>query len=379
MEMMNNVPKISIIVPVYNVEPYLRECVDSVLAQTVQDYELILVNDGSPDNCGAICNEYAEKDSRIRVIHKKNGGLSDARNAGLEQACGKYVFFLDSDDLISPDLLEKTIPAMEENMDMVVFKLQNFYPDGHTEPGNSLMASDYVMDTEGERMAFIQQILLPCKIGWSACTRIFRRDIIQQHHLRFEDNRKIFAEDMYFSLCYCSHISRIRCLEECLYHYRQRSDSIMGVQIKNSNIDRINELGKAVFDHYRSSNDCSQFVRQFDWIHYQIVVGQFLYQLWASQTDPVAFQKITRESVKDWDFLEKHVRAAMDSREMPQIGSASHDMELRSHAQYLLEGNWTNLRIQCKLIRMFRPMIDWLGEKHNRPWKNVREERISNA
>lgn len=99
-------PEISVIVPVYKVEKYIRKCVDSILAQTFSDFELLLVDDGSPDNCGVICDEYAQKDGRVKVIHKKNGGLSDARNAALDIMRGKYVYFVDSDDWISSDALE---------------------------------------------------------------------------------------------------------------------------------------------------------------------------------------------------------------------------------------------------------------------------------
>lgn len=104
---------ISIIVPIYNVEPYLRKCVSSILEQTYQNLEIILVDDGSPDNCSAICDEYSEKDARIRVIHKENGGLSDARNAGLDIMTGKYVGFVDSDDWIEPDMYEKLLENMK--------------------------------------------------------------------------------------------------------------------------------------------------------------------------------------------------------------------------------------------------------------------------
>ena len=93
---------ISVIVPIYKVEKYLQKCVDSILAQTYSNLEIILVDDGSPDRCGELCDEYAEKDGRIRVIHKKNGGLSDARNAGIDVAAGKYLAFVDSDDYIHP-------------------------------------------------------------------------------------------------------------------------------------------------------------------------------------------------------------------------------------------------------------------------------------
>ena len=96
----------SVIVPIYNIEKYLTRCIDSVLAQTFSDYELILVDDGSPDNCPVICDEYAAKDARIKVIHKQNGGLVSARQAGIRIACGDYVFHLDGDDAILPDALE---------------------------------------------------------------------------------------------------------------------------------------------------------------------------------------------------------------------------------------------------------------------------------
>lgn len=99
-------PTISVIVPVYKVEPYIRKCVDSILGQTFSDIQVILVDDGSPDQCGKICDEYAKQDNRVEVIHKENGGLSDARNAGIPYAKGEYIIFLDSDDYIENDMFE---------------------------------------------------------------------------------------------------------------------------------------------------------------------------------------------------------------------------------------------------------------------------------
>jgi len=115
-------PKLSIIVPVYKVEPYIHKCVDSILNQTYTDFELILVDDGSPDNCGKICDEYAQKDERVRVIHKENGGLSDARNFGLKEVKGEYVSFIDSDDWVDLDLYSNVLSyADESNLDVVCF------------------------------------------------------------------------------------------------------------------------------------------------------------------------------------------------------------------------------------------------------------------
>ena len=107
-------PKVSIIVPVYKAEKYLNRCVDSILAQTFTDFELLLIDDGSPDRSGEICDEYAKKDSRIRVFHKKNGGVSSARNLGLDNVLGEYVTFVDSDDWVEPDFVETMIQTYEK-------------------------------------------------------------------------------------------------------------------------------------------------------------------------------------------------------------------------------------------------------------------------
>ena len=150
-------PTVSVIVPIYKVQPYIRRCIDSVMMQTYGDFELLLVDDGSPDDCGRICDEYAEKDNRIRVIHKKNGGLSDARNAGLDAATGEYIYFLDGDDCILPDLLEKAVARMECGLDMVVFSFINAYPDNRTTLGRHIEAKAYQLETPRQRLEFLYQ------------------------------------------------------------------------------------------------------------------------------------------------------------------------------------------------------------------------------
>ena len=132
---MSNTPKLSIIVPVYKVEKYIQECVDSILASTFTDFELILVDDGSPDNCGKICDEYANNHARVGTIHKKNGGLSSARNAGLDVARGEFVAFVDSDDRIMPEMFERMINTLEnENADIVCCGMRLLRDDGVVTP-----------------------------------------------------------------------------------------------------------------------------------------------------------------------------------------------------------------------------------------------------
>ena len=114
-------PTISVIVPVYNTEQYLHRCIDSVLAQTYKDFELLLIDDGSTDSSGAICDEYAAKDARVKVFHKENGGVSSARRIGVEQSHGEFIYFVDSDDAILPDTLEMMCNYMTNGVDVVVF------------------------------------------------------------------------------------------------------------------------------------------------------------------------------------------------------------------------------------------------------------------
>ena len=128
---------ISIIVPIYKVEIYLRKCIDSIVNQTYKNIEILLIDDGSPDNCGIICDEYAKKDERIKVIHKENGGLSDARNYGIEASTGDYIIFIDSDDYVSESMCENLlICALENNADIVSCNFKEIYIDNNREKIN---------------------------------------------------------------------------------------------------------------------------------------------------------------------------------------------------------------------------------------------------
>ena len=145
--MTEHTPFFSVIIPIYNVEPYLRECVDHVLAQSFRDLEVILVDDGSPDGCGDICDAYAQADPRVRVIHKPNGGLSDARNAGLRIAVGAYILFLDSDDywedLSALERCHRELTAADCAADLLIFQAKLFYPDGTVIPDNWDYPADF--------------------------------------------------------------------------------------------------------------------------------------------------------------------------------------------------------------------------------------------
>lgn len=187
-------PEVSIIVPVYNVEKYLNQCVDSILNQTFADFELILVDDGSPDNCGVICDEYAVKDSRISVIHKKNGGVSSARNVGLDVATGKYIMFCDSDDWTEPFWVERMYQTAEEHPDMCV--VANMW----SVTGEEEICKPIGKTVESENAKTYYEVW---ENGISPYTpnKIYRRDIIESNQLRFDPSIKL-SEDLAFNLEY---------------------------------------------------------------------------------------------------------------------------------------------------------------------------------
>ena len=189
--------KLSIIVPIYNVEPYLRRCIDSILVQTFTDYEMILVDDGSPDNCGAICDEYASRDPRISVIHKKNGGLADARNAGIEVARGEYFGFIDSDDSIHPDMFRRMLELAQEHHAQMVSCGILMLDQGGTVFGHW---PELEHDRVYGRDAFINDLYphVRTDLTPSVCNKLFHRDVFRT--IRFPVGR--YYEDSFIQYYY---------------------------------------------------------------------------------------------------------------------------------------------------------------------------------
>lgn len=224
---------VSVIVPIYQVEAYLPRCVDSILAQTYQDFELILVNDGTKDVCPAIMEAYAQRDERIRQIHKKNGGLSSARNAGLDIARGIYILFVDSDDYIEPTLLEDAVRVMERSgADQTLWNYR--LVDDERVHAAYLSFEDEVIDIDRLGLAnYFYRYWMPYKHGQEAWSKLYRRDIIEQNGLRFEPNNEIFAEDTLFSAMYLLHTKKIAALSAPYVNYVQRGDSLMAMKKPN--------------------------------------------------------------------------------------------------------------------------------------------------
>ena len=208
-------PLISVIVPVYKVEPYLARCVDSILAQTLPDFELWLVDDGSPDGCPALCDAYAARDERVRVIHKKNGGLSSARNAALDKFTGQHVCFVDSDDYIAPDALETMFAALcETDADVAVGNMRSFDETGKEGAFYAPTETRTVM--EGDEM--LSTLNQPC-----APNRLYKAAIYRA--LRFPEGR--LYEDVFVYHKVLAQCRRMVLTGKVGYYYMIRSDSIM--------------------------------------------------------------------------------------------------------------------------------------------------------
>lgn len=215
--MVKNSPKLSVIIPVYNVEKDLPRCVDSILNQSFPDFEILLVNDGSHDKSGEICDVYSHKDCRVRVFHKKNEGPARARNLALENVRGEWVTFIDSDDYIDSDGFAAMIAATD-NVDMVI--------SGKIIEGK-FKTEEKMKDVLCFTSSCPSELYLQCEIAKSRdyiWNRFYKCSIIKEHHLKFEDLK--VGEDTIFNIDFHKYIHSVRIIPKAYYHYVQNSTSI---------------------------------------------------------------------------------------------------------------------------------------------------------
>lgn len=214
-------PTFSIIVPVYKVEAYLPQCLDSILGQSIPDFELILVDDGSTDSSGAICDQYARDDGRVRVIHKTNGGQSTARNAGLEIAGGRYVLFIDSDDWLEKDALARLLPLLAEEPDVIVYSF--FYRFDNAPVSGSTSLRGFPSKCSGGEFlrCMATRKVLDLSVPWN---KVYRRQLFEENRIRFIEG--IINEDGPFFLETFLLAEKVAVLDQPLYSYRKgRADA----------------------------------------------------------------------------------------------------------------------------------------------------------
>lgn len=229
--------KISIIVPVYKVEKYLSRCVNSLINQTYRNIEIILVNDGSPDNCPAICDDFSKKDNRIKVIHKENGGLSDARNIGIENSTGKYLSFVDSDDWVEDDFIETLYSnIINENADISIINYTLIWNNGKIRV-NDYIGDYYVYNQEEAIKELLKQKKFQCMV----CQKMYKREIFSD--IRFPLG-KIY-EDVAVSLPTFLKADKVVVSGDPKYYYFQREDSIVNEKFNEEKLfflDCCNEI-----------------------------------------------------------------------------------------------------------------------------------------
>lgn len=227
--------KVSIIVPVYNVENYLNQCITSIVHQTYRNLEIILIDDGSPDTCPQLCDEWAKRDDRVKVIHKQNGGLSDARNVGLSEATGKYILFVDSDDWISLNMVSNLVQIMEnENADMSICQFANVFPDGRIEANSLFEKSKMVLNRKAAFNLLIEDTSLTNHV-WR---KMYKRELISKSVFPKGKN----FEDIYAMPSLLEKCKRIVCINKVEYFYRQNDEGIIQNKSLSNYKDQIDAL-----------------------------------------------------------------------------------------------------------------------------------------
>ncbi len=247
--MLNNNELISIIIPIYKVESFLCECIESVICQTYSNIEIILVDDGSPDCCPQICDEYEEKDSRISVIHKSNGGLSDARNAGLSRAKGEYVYFLDSDDNIEADAIEMLVNvAVHYTADVVFFDANVFNEIDSSNYKNDFYIRKGLYSNPLKGVKMLGQLIRYNEYRSAVPLLFIRRNVLTENNLSFR--KDIVYEDELFTFNLLLRSSLVVHLSEPLYNRRVRGNSITSSKSKSHNLRSILVVASEIFNTY---------------------------------------------------------------------------------------------------------------------------------
>ncbi|MBR3888615.1 MAG: glycosyltransferase family 2 protein [Clostridia bacterium] len=258
--------KFSIIVPIYNIEEYLPKCLESITNQTHKDFEVLLVDDGSPDNSAQICKEYEAKDSRFKHLKKENGGLSDARNYGFKHAAGEYVFFLDGDDFITEDALEKLNTELEKHPYDILSFNNYVYSDGATEEVKSKQ-----MDWDvGNEIKF----MLSAPAAWR---RVYKYDFWKNNNLEYK--KGIIYEDLALTPGLVNYTTNIGHIDEYLYYYVVRTNSIMReVKFKPNRDDKFISL-ETLENTFKEHGNYDKYKNEIEYLHIKHLIIMYTMEI----------------------------------------------------------------------------------------------------
>lgn len=272
---------VSIVVPVYNVEKYLRECIDSLLCQSYNNIEIILVDDGSKDASGDICDEYAQLDDRIIVVHKKNEGLGYARNTGIEVAKGEFVVFVDSDDYVDSDMIEQLLlPIVKEGADTCIGGFRRV-----DDQRNILYTETYIwqhFEEEDVYNSFFMRILgsSPSEhdsFRMSVWNAIYSLDIINNNNIRFPSERKLISEDLIFDSDYYKYAKKVSVIETASYNYRVAQGSLTNSYRENKIVmicDLYEEMEKRVLETFKDSDSAVMRLQKLFFVNLRGCIAQ---------------------------------------------------------------------------------------------------------
>lgn len=264
-------PEISVIVPVYNVEKYLSECIDSILAQTFRNFELILIDDGSKDKSGEICDGYALKESRIKVIHKENAGVSEARNSGLEMAIGEYITFIDSDDCVDSDYLEYALSETKKrNVDMLIsgIVMEYFTAEKESIQYSITRSQQLNVKTLFEKLQLDYPQICICG-PWS---KLYKNSIIQRNGIRFDKNLSN-GEDTCFNLDYFKKIETVFFSEQIFYHYRRLNPNSLFSVFREDSYEILDYVYSKMYTLILEQNCSREAVQRFKEMYYSMLIG----------------------------------------------------------------------------------------------------------
>lgn len=267
-------PKISIIVPFYNVQEYIEVCIESLLNQTIQDIEIILVNDGSLDDSEKIINKYIKKDKRIKYIKQKNQGLGIARNNGMKVARGEYIGFVDSDDYVSKDMFNILyMNAKESDSDISVCRFTSDEDDLDLNSLNSKI--EYIGDKDNN---IYKDIYFSRKYTHNAWDKIYKREIIEKNNITFSDNNVVFAEDLLFQISILNQFPKIIFDNRKLYYYRKNPKSIMN-NYKNNMIERQLNGIEEVIEYFEYCNKLDSMKDIVSMLLFEAIDGAFINEI----------------------------------------------------------------------------------------------------
>lgn len=292
---------ISVIIPVYNADKYLTACIDSVLAQQMADFELLLIDDGSKDSSPDICDRYAAQDTRIRVFHTPNRGVSAARNLGLENARGEYITFIDSDDWVDPDHLQQYLDSGIAEDGIAFSNMRKERSQDDTQHSAYPLPDCRAEGGHAQCMPILARVQRARSIGW-CCNKLFSRATIERHKLRF-DPAYNYAEDEIFTIQYCAHITHIVCNSHPTYHYRFVEGSLIN---RNNAPLKIMHTRQYIDSEYERLGYDDEVIYLSARTRFSRLKRELRHAKWSSE---IANQ-LAQGLLDNWRFYRKYARAA---------------------------------------------------------------------